>query len=46
MLTYIPIVITFIGAALGLTGSAWDAKKTSRVKLTTRGWLSLIILLS
>jgi hypothetical protein len=45
LLTYIPIIITFIGAALGLTGSAWDSKKASYVKLTARGWLSLTVLL-
>lgn len=44
MLSYLPIIIAFVGGFLGLTGSAWDSTRSGRLKFTKRGWLSLMIL--
>jgi len=44
-ISYLFLAVTLIGAVLGLTGNAWDANKTGRVKFTGRGWISLAILL-
>lgn len=44
-LTFILLFVSFVGAILGLMGKSWDDSQTKKVKLTIRGWISLIIII-
>jgi hypothetical protein len=44
-LTILLLVIPVVGSVLGLIGKTWDETKTSKIKLTSRGWTSLSIIL-
>lgn len=44
-ITVILLLIPVIGSIVGLIGKSWDDNKESKIKLTLRGWVSLLIIL-
>lgn len=44
-LTLLLLIIPVFGSIVGLIGKSWDDTKTSRIKLTPRGWTSFTIIL-
>lgn len=45
-LTLLLLIIPVIGSVVGLIGKSWDDSKTSTLKFTTRGWISLAVIIA
>lgn len=46
MTTYAAVIISFIGALIGLAGNSWNGSKKGFIKLTFKGWSALFTIVA